>query len=203
MTWADLHGVLRGLVPSGLNARPAPPAVFVTGIASDSRAVEPGNVFVALKGLHADGTQFATQAVDRKAAVVVSEDRRTGPGGAMGGGLGLRPALALLAAAFFSSKRRDAGRRITGTNGKTTTAYLVAAIFEQARIRCGLMGTVAYKIGNTVRSDARPLPKRQPFRTVAKWSPPAAAPARWKSHRTRCRCGASTGMSFAAAVFAI
>ena len=162
MTWADLHGVLRerGLVPSELDERSAPPAVFVTGIASDSRAVEPGNVFVALKGLHADGTQFATEAINRGAAVVVSEHAAP-PEVAVAWVVvaDARLALALLATTFFrhpSAEMQVVG--ITGTNGKTTTAYLVAAIFEAAHIRCGLMGTVAYKIGGTVREATRTTP---------------------------------------------
>jgi len=71
-----------------------------------------------------------------------------------------RLALAVLAAAFY----RDPSREmrvigITGTNGKTTTAYLVAAIFEAARIRCGLLGTVGYRIGDQIREATRTTPE--------------------------------------------
>ena len=48
---------------------------------------------------------------------------------------------------------------ITGTNGKTTTAYLIAAIFEAAGIRCGLLGTVGYRIGDEVREATRTTPE--------------------------------------------
>src|SRR5260370_9259406 len=48
---------------------------------------------------------------------------------------------------------------ITGTNGKTTTAYLLASIFEAARVRCGLLGTVAYHIGDEVREATRTTPE--------------------------------------------
>src|SRR5256885_4206587 len=48
---------------------------------------------------------------------------------------------------------------ITGTNGKTTTAYLLASIFEAAGIRCGLLGTVAYRIGDVVREATRTTPE--------------------------------------------
>jgi len=206
MIWADLHGVLRerDLVPSDLDARSAPPPVFVTGVASDSRAVEPGNVFVALKGLHADGTQFATQAVGRGAAVVVSEQAAP-PDLAVPWVVvtDARLALALLAAAFFrhpSAEMQVVG--ITGTNGKTTTAYLVAAIFEAAGIRCGLMGTVAYKIGNTVREATRTTPEAPAVQGLLREMAAAGCGAcamEVSSHALSLR--RVDGMSFAAAVF--
>jgi UDP-N-acetylmuramyl pentapeptide synthase len=76
MTWAELHGVLveRGLVPADPGLPPVSTAGFVTGIAYDSRTVEPGNVFVALKGRQADGSRFARQAIERGAVAVVSEE---------------------------------------------------------------------------------------------------------------------------------
>ena len=72
MTWSHLRRALRaqGLArtddPDGASDRP------VTGIAYDSRVVKPGNVFVALKGQHADGTAFVRQALERGAVAVVS-----------------------------------------------------------------------------------------------------------------------------------
>ena len=48
---------------------------------------------------------------------------------------------------------------ITGTNGKTTTAYLLASIFEAAGIRCGMLGTVGYRIGDDVREATRTTPE--------------------------------------------
>jgi len=61
MTWADLHGALRerGLITAGEALRAEAAGAAVTGVAYDSRAVAPGQVFVALKGQHADGTSFA------------------------------------------------------------------------------------------------------------------------------------------------
>jgi len=71
-----------------------------------------------------------------------------------------RLALAVLAAAFYrhpSREMRVIG--ITGTNGKTTTAYLVASIFDAAGVRCGLLGTVGYRIGDEVREATRTTPE--------------------------------------------
>src|ERR1019366_7422412 len=77
MTWADLHAALgaRGLIQAGqpVQAGAAAAAGPVTGVAYDSRAVTPGQVFVALKGQRADGTAFARQAIERGAAAIVSE----------------------------------------------------------------------------------------------------------------------------------
>lgn len=71
-----------------------------------------------------------------------------------------RLALAVAAAAFYrnpTAEMQVVG--ITGTNGKTTTAYLVASIFDAANIRCGVLGTVEYRIGNEVREATRTTPE--------------------------------------------
>ena len=165
MTWAELHGVLsgRGAIRGGDAVR-AGGAAVVTGLAYDSRQVKPGHVFVALKGLHADGAAFSREAIERSAIAIVSEQ-------AAPAGIEVpwaivedaRLALALMAAAFYrhpSGEMRVIG--ITGTNGKTTTAYLLASIFEAAGIRCGILGTVAYRIGpeeHDVREAARTTPE--------------------------------------------
>jgi UDP-N-acetylmuramoyl-L-alanyl-D-glutamate--2,6-diaminopimelate ligase len=159
MTWAELHGVLQG---DGLiRAERVEPAGVVTGIAYDSRAVQPGQVFVALKGQHADGAIFARQALERGAAAIVSEqaapeDVRV-PWAMVSDA---RIALALLAATFYHHPSRELQViGITGTNGKTTTAYLVASIFDAAGIACGLLGTVAYRVGDHVEDATRTTPE--------------------------------------------
>jgi UDP-N-acetylmuramoyl-L-alanyl-D-glutamate--2,6-diaminopimelate ligase len=163
MTWSELHGVLRGRglirADDGLRADAAVGAV--TGVSYDSRTVRAGQVFVALRGQHADGTAFARQAIERGAAAIVSE--QPAPEGVRVPWAMVedaRLALAVVAAAFY----RDPSREmqvigITGTNGKTTTAYLVASIFEAAGIRCGLLGTVAYRIGDVVHEATRTTPE--------------------------------------------
>ncbi|MFI5179525.1 MAG: Mur ligase domain-containing protein, partial [Vicinamibacterales bacterium] len=131
MTWADLRAVLdshsgagrRGLVRAVHPPTPDVTPGAVTGIAYDSRAVAAGQVFVALKGQHADGTAFAREAVARGAVAIVSQEAR--PADMAVAWIVVedaRLALALLAAAFFrhpSADMRVIG--ITGTNGKTTT----------------------------------------------------------------------------------
>jgi UDP-N-acetylmuramoyl-L-alanyl-D-glutamate--2,6-diaminopimelate ligase len=166
MTWAELHGALRGrgLIRADDALRAEAAVGMVTGIAYDSRAVTPGQVFVALKGQHADGTSFARQAIERGAAAVVSEQAAPSdvhiPWAIVEDA---RLALALLATTFHrepSGEMRVVG--ITGTNGKTTTAYLIASIFEAAGIRCGILGTVAYRVGpgdEGLREAARTTPE--------------------------------------------
>jgi UDP-N-acetylmuramoyl-L-alanyl-D-glutamate--2,6-diaminopimelate ligase len=166
MTWAELHGALRGrgLIRADDAPRAEAAVGAVTGIAYDSRAVTPGAVFVALKGQHADGASFAKQAIERGAAVIVSEQAAPAdvrvPWAIVEDA---RSALAVLATTFYrdpSGDMRVVG--ITGTNGKTTTAYLTAALFEAAGVQCGLLGTVAYRTGpgdNGFRDAARTTPE--------------------------------------------
>jgi len=163
MTWAELHGVLhgRGLIRADAALRAEAAVGPVTGVVYDSRRAERGSVFLALKGLHADGSVFARDAIARGAAVVVSE--QSAPEGVHVPWAivsDARVALAVLAAAFYRHPSREMQViGITGTNGKTTTAHLVAAIFDAAGIPCGLLGTVAYRIRDDVREATRTTPE--------------------------------------------
>ena len=135
--------------------------VEVTGVTYDSRKAGRGSVFVALRGLKADGTAFAPQAIANGAAAVVAE---RGPDASVPVSWVIvrdaRLALALLAAEFYGHpSHRMTVVGITGTNGKTTTSYILAAIFEAAGVRCGLMGTVAYRIGQKQVEATRTTPE--------------------------------------------
>ncbi len=135
-------------------------AAPISGIAYDSRSVRRGSVFVALKGAHADGAEFARQAAERGAIAVVAEHPIADLGVPVLQVTDARLALAELAADFYghpSERMRVVG--ITGTNGKTTTAYLVASIFDAARMKCGVIGTVAYRIGDEVRESSHTTPE--------------------------------------------
>jgi UDP-N-acetylmuramoyl-L-alanyl-D-glutamate--2,6-diaminopimelate ligase len=116
----------------------------VRDIAHDSRKVKPGSLFVAVRGFHSDGHQFISQAIKQEGSpgpattplLIVDDSCR---------------ALALLANTFFNHpSRRLLLTGITGTNGKTTTTYLVKSILEAAGHTTGLIGTIDYRVGDKV-----------------------------------------------------
>ncbi len=163
MTWPELLDVLRArtLLVSDREADASTSSAPIAGLAYDSRQVTPNQVFVALRGQHADGAAFAAQAIERGATAIVSQEPAPqGASVAWAQVTDARLALAYMAAAFHgdpSSRMRVVG--ITGTNGKTTTAYLLSSIFEAAGITCGVLGTVAYRIGTEVREATRTTPE--------------------------------------------
>ncbi len=132
-----------------------------TGVVYDSRRATPGSIFVALRGQKDDGARFAPQAVARGARVVVAET--PAPAGSTTPWITVsdaRLALAVLADAFYGQPSRDLKVvGITGTNGKTTTAYLLRSILEAAGDKCGLMGTVVYNVGGEDRAATRTTPE--------------------------------------------
>ena len=134
--------------------------VSCPGVTHDSRQVTRGSVFVALRGFRTDGVEFVPQATAAGAAVVVAEHASPSSDVPWVVVKDARAALALLAAEFAghpSRLMRVVG--ITGTNGKTTTSYLVTAMLEAADIRCGLMGTVTYRVGEQESTATRTTPE--------------------------------------------
>jgi UDP-N-acetylmuramoyl-L-alanyl-D-glutamate--2,6-diaminopimelate ligase len=133
----------------------------ITGIECDSRHVAPGTVFVALKGEHADGAAFAQQAIVKGAVAVVAEsDPPAGWAAPWLKTANARKSLAALAAVFFGHPADDllvVG--ITGTNGKTTTSYITAAILDEAGVRSGRIGTVTYDNGREEKDAPRTTPE--------------------------------------------
>jgi UDP-N-acetylmuramoyl-L-alanyl-D-glutamate--2,6-diaminopimelate ligase len=139
----------RLLAPLGA---PVPiPDVAITGIAYDSRRVQPGGLFVAIPGFHVDGAKFIGDAFARGAAVAVAN--------AVANDLpadlpivyvpDTRAALAVLAAEWYGNPAEALTTvGVTGTDGKTTTSYLTAALLDKLG-SSGLFTTVAYKIGPT------------------------------------------------------
>ena len=122
----------------------------ITGIAYDSRKVAPGELFVAVSGLKQDGRRFAADAVGRGAAAVVLEGADVLAGSATARVIvpSSREALARLADAYFGHPSRALTVvGITGTNGKTTTSFLVDALLRAGGHPTGLVGTIEYRIG--------------------------------------------------------
>jgi UDP-N-acetylmuramoyl-L-alanyl-D-glutamate--2,6-diaminopimelate ligase len=138
---------------------PDAPPVEVTALAYDNRRVEPGSVFFCVRGFTRDGHDFAADAVARGAVTLVVDHPL---------GLGVpevvvgdvRAAMAPAAARLHGDPTallRTVG--VTGTNGKTTTAYLVRALLEAAGEPTGLLGTVTSVVGGVEHAVARTTPE--------------------------------------------
>ena len=124
--------------------------VPVTGVGCDTRRLAGGEVFVAVSGLKQDGHDFIWEAVARGAAAVVAGRVMPTPRDVPDTVVeAARAAFAELASRFYGHPSRRINLiGVTGTNGKTTTTYLLRSIFESAGERVGVIGTVEYGIGN-------------------------------------------------------
>lgn len=133
----------------------------ITGITCDSRQVMPGMIFVAVPGQHVDGHDFIPNAIDRGACAIICE--RNGfvsPRATKIKVAHVRTALARAAATYFGyPSRRLKVIGITGTNGKTTVAFMVKHLLETAGTKTGLMGTVRYEVGDRVIPAQRTTPE--------------------------------------------
>jgi UDP-N-acetylmuramoyl-L-alanyl-D-glutamate--2,6-diaminopimelate ligase len=126
--------------------------LVVPGLAYHSQQVVPGGVFVALKGAKTDGHRFLDQALAQGAMVVVTEEPFEAPAGVTTVVVPqARLALAHLSSAFYGHPSREMVLvGITGTNGKTTTSFLLEAILGAAGHRVGVLGTVNYRVGEEI-----------------------------------------------------
>ena len=122
----------------------------VTGITCDSRKVQPQNVFVCIRGNRMDGHVYAEEAVERGAAVLVAERELEGIPEKVTVLVvkDSREALAQLSCAWEDDPAQHLVTiGVTGTKGKTTTAYMIYEILRKAGIRAGLIGTIETRIG--------------------------------------------------------
>lgn len=130
------------------------PAVDVTGLCNDARKVSPGAVFIAIKGQKLDGHDFIPEAIARGAVALVVSDRAKIPSSFQGFVFqtgDTRAGLDVLASRFH----RDPGKEmfcvgVTGTNGKTSTTYLLESIFNAGGLPTGVIGTVNHHLGARV-----------------------------------------------------
>jgi UDP-N-acetylmuramoyl-L-alanyl-D-glutamate--2,6-diaminopimelate ligase len=154
------------------------PEIDITEARDDSRSVQPGDLFVAVPGTAMDGRKFLSDAVGRGATALLIEE--AGAPASRGAGRGVasadldaripdladfrgtvvtvpnaRQALAMIAANRFPSARNLTLTAVTGTNGKTTTTYLVEAMLRAAGIRAGVVGTIAYRLAGSANGNGR------------------------------------------------
>lgn len=132
-------------------------SIELTGIRDDSRQVEPGNLFAAVRGLRVDGHDFLREAIERGAAAVAVEhaiDDLPIPQLVVDRGAA---ALASAAAWWYGDPSRELLTvGVTGTNGKTTTSFLGATALEAGGLRTGLIGTIGIRIGGELRRNEEP-----------------------------------------------
>ena len=136
-------------------------AAEVNGLDYDSRRIEPGFLFFAFPGSRADGRAFAQSAIDKGALAVVSELARpegfTHPWIQVEHG---RKALAVASRNFYGKPEERLGLTgITGTNGKTTTSFLIDAILRHAGKTTALIGTIEYRMAGQIRTAVNTTPE--------------------------------------------
>ena len=155
---ADLVG---GLPVAGSFA----PTFEVSGVAHDSRRVEPGDLFVAWAGKHHDGRLFAADAVARGAVAVLADG--PAPTGVRVPWLTAqapRALLAPIAAELYDHPDRELVMLgVTGTNGKSTTVVLLQRIWEAAGKACGVMGTLGSRFREHAFAGKRTTPEASDF----------------------------------------
>jgi UDP-N-acetylmuramoyl-L-alanyl-D-glutamate--2,6-diaminopimelate ligase len=125
----------------------------VTGVEYDSRRVKPGCLFVAMQGETSDGNRFIDQAIQAGAVAIVTDSPAEQPRERVAWALVPhgRRALARISANFYRHPaERIAITGITGTNGKSTTAFLIEAILDAAGRKSGLIGTIEYHVAGKV-----------------------------------------------------
>ena len=161
MKWNDLISEVGSVGSAGSSAAP------ISGVEYDSRRVRPGAVFVAMKGGSTDGNRFVEKAISAGALGVITESAQTFDHLTVyQAGLPVlhvehgRRALAQASAAFFGHPERSlAVTGITGTNGKTTTAFLIESLLHAAARSSILIGTIEYHVAGETRPSIHTTPE--------------------------------------------
>jgi UDP-N-acetylmuramoyl-L-alanyl-D-glutamate--2,6-diaminopimelate ligase len=170
MIWNDFITEIAALVSAGSSAAP------ITGIEYDSRRVAPGAIFVAMKGGSTDGNRYVEKALAAGALGVITDSAQTfdhltvyRPGLPILHVEHGRRALAQASAAFFGHPERAlAATGITGTNGKTTTAFLIESLLNAASRTTVLIGTIECHVAGQVRPSIHTTPEsRDVFELMA------------------------------------
>ena len=161
MTWQELTEEVTAIGAGGDSKEP------ITGVEYDSRKVRPGSIFVAMKGGSTDGNRYVEKAIAAGALGIITDSAPTfdhllvfQPGLPVLEVEHGRRALAQASAAFFGHpERKLAAIGITGTNGKTTTAFLAEALLNAAARKTVLVGTIEYHVAGEVRLSVHTTPE--------------------------------------------
>ncbi len=142
----------------------APADVLVTGVTHDSRQVRPGDLYMALPGAVTHGARFAAAAAEAGAAAIMTDDEGLGLAGDVGVPVlrlaAPRARLGDIAATVYGHPARDLLMLgVTGTNGKTTTTYLLESGLRAAGHTTGLIGTVETRVGDERVASVRTTPE--------------------------------------------
>lgn len=151
MNLVELAQEIAGCPPSA--------GIEVRGLARDSRAVTPGDVFVAIPGTQVNGAKFAADAVKRGAVAVVAEHPLPDLGVPVLVTADAAKALGLLAARFHGAPSKDVTvTGVTGTNGKTTTTTLLSGILGAAKRPAALLGTIVNRVAGRETASTMTTP---------------------------------------------
>ena len=204
MNWNELITEITAVGASGSSD------AAVTGVEYDSRRVKPGAVFVAMKGGTTDGNRYLEKAIAAGALGVITDsaqafDHLT----VYEAGMPVlevehgRRALAEAAAAFFGHpERKLSATGITGTNGKTTTAYLTEALLNAATRKTVMVGTIEYHVAGEVRPSIHTTPEpRDLFELMAEGAERGATELVTEVSSHGLDQGRSIGVHFDVAVF--
>jgi UDP-N-acetylmuramoyl-L-alanyl-D-glutamate--2,6-diaminopimelate ligase len=204
MIWKELTDEITAVGAAGQSNEP------VTGVEYDSRRVRPGAVFVAMKGGSTDGNRYIEKAIKAGALGIVTDSSPTFDHLLVyEAGLPMlevehgRRALAQASACFFGHPERQlAATGITGTNGKTTTAFLIEALLNAAARSTVLVGTIEYHVAGEVRPSVHTTPEsRDLFELMAEGVSRGATELVTEVSSHALDQGRATGVKFDVAVF--
>ncbi|MGA2351715.1 MAG: UDP-N-acetylmuramoyl-L-alanyl-D-glutamate--2,6-diaminopimelate ligase, partial [Terracidiphilus sp.] len=204
MNWKELIEEVTAVGSGGDSHEP------ITGVEYDSRKVQSGSVFVAMKGGSTDGNRYVEKAITAGALGIITDSApKFDHLLVFEAGLPIlevehgRRALAQASAAFFGHpERKLAATGITGTNGKTTTAYLIEALLNAAARKTVLVGTIEYHVAGEVRPSVHTTPEsRDLFELMAEGVALGATELVTEVSSHALDQGRAAGVNFDVAVF--
>ena len=159
-----LGEIIKGIGPAGISGDTG---TEISSISCDSRKVEKGALFVAITGESSDGHMFIADAIKKGAAAVIYEKPEAGRQKSEVAFIQVKDSRAALADAANNFYKRPSHSMhvigITGTNGKTTTAFIIKSILEAWEKKVGLIGTIQYMIGDKVYASSHTTPEPAEF----------------------------------------